>query len=93
MCRFMSSYAGEIAKLILEKNPLTPCRDNLSIIYSTLKKMVSNILPLLMYECIHCSSVDKKWMPTLCVLRIDHAALDVRWSPDGSKFAVGSGAK
>ncbi len=46
-------------------------------------------IPVFIYD----SSTEKKWMPTLCVLRIDHAALDVRWSPDGSKFAVGSGAK
>jgi actin related protein 2/3 complex, subunit 1A/1B len=34
-----------------------------------------------------------KWVPTLCILRIDRAALSVEWSPDGSKFAVGSGAR
>jgi actin related protein 2/3 complex subunit 1A/1B len=34
-----------------------------------------------------------KWSPSLTVLRIDRAALDVKWSPDGKKFAVASGAK
>ncbi|KAG5182487.1 actin-related protein 2/3 complex subunit ARPC1B or p41-Arc [Tribonema minus] len=34
-----------------------------------------------------------RWVPTLCVLRIDRAALSVEWSPDGTKFAVGSGSK
>lgn len=33
------------------------------------------------------------WKPSLTLLRIDRAALDVKWSPDGKKFAVASGAK
>ncbi|CAM9830496.1 unnamed protein product, partial [Discosporangium mesarthrocarpum] len=34
-----------------------------------------------------------KWNPTLCALKLDRAALDVHWCPNGSKFAVGSGSK
>jgi len=34
---------------------------------------------------------EKTWKPSLVILRIDRAALDVRWSPDGKKFAVASG--
>jgi len=33
------------------------------------------------------------WKPTLVLLRINRAATYVRWSPDESKFAVGSGAR
>jgi hypothetical protein len=33
------------------------------------------------------------WKPSLTLLRIDRAALDVKWSPDGKKFALASGAK
>lgn len=33
------------------------------------------------------------WKPTLVLLRINRAATFVRWSPDESKFAVGSGAR
>ena len=33
------------------------------------------------------------WKPSLVILRINRAALTVKWSPDGKKFAVGSGAK
>lgn len=33
------------------------------------------------------------WKPALVILRIDRAALDVRWSMDGLRFAVTSGAK
>eukprot|EP01138_Halocafeteria_seosinensis_P003360 gb/GECG01003436.1/.p1 GENE.gb/GECG01003436.1/~~gb/GECG01003436.1/.p1 ORF type:complete len:280 (+),score=19.69 gb/GECG01003436.1/:1-840(+) len=33
------------------------------------------------------------WQPTLVVLRINRAATAIEWSPDGSKFAVASGAK
>lgn len=33
------------------------------------------------------------WKPALVILRIDRAALDVRWSFDGLRFAVTSGAK
>lgn len=36
---------------------------------------------------------DGTWKPFLVVLRINRAATTVRWSPDGSKFAVGSGAR
>lgn len=36
---------------------------------------------------------DKKWKPTLVVLRINRAATYVRWSPLENKFAVGSGAR
>lgn len=35
----------------------------------------------------------KEWMPSLSILRINRAALSVKWSPDGTKFAVASGAK
>lgn len=33
------------------------------------------------------------WKPALVILRIDRAALDVKWSFDGLRFAVTSGAK
>ncbi|CAZ86089.1 unnamed protein product [Tuber melanosporum] len=33
------------------------------------------------------------WKPTLVLLRINRAATHVRWSPDETKFAVGSGAR
>jgi len=33
------------------------------------------------------------WKPALVILRIDRAALDVKWSHDGLRFAVTSGAK
>uniref|UniRef100_A0A7S1TZ11 Arp2/3 complex 41 kDa subunit n=1 Tax=Phaeomonas parva TaxID=124430 RepID=A0A7S1TZ11_9STRA len=36
---------------------------------------------------------ESRWKPSLVILRIDRAALDVKWSPDGQKFAVASGAK
>jgi actin related protein 2/3 complex, subunit 1A/1B len=36
---------------------------------------------------------NNKWVPALVILRIDRAALDVKWSIDGLKFAVASGAK
>jgi actin related protein 2/3 complex subunit 1A/1B len=36
---------------------------------------------------------DKKWKPTLVVLRINRAATYVRWSPKENKFAVSSGAR
>lgn len=36
---------------------------------------------------------DGVWKPSLSILRINRAALQVRWSPDGKKFAVASGAK
>lgn len=35
--------------------------------------------------------VADKWIPTLVILRINRAATCVRWSPNGLKFAVGSG--
>lgn len=35
----------------------------------------------------------KEWKPTLVILRINRAATVVKWSPNGDKFAVGSGAK
>lgn len=35
----------------------------------------------------------KAWKPTLVILRINRAATCVKWSPNGDKFAVGSGAK
>lgn len=38
-------------------------------------------------------SATSKWMPALVILRIDLAALDVKWSLDGKRFAVTSGAK
>ena len=34
-----------------------------------------------------------KWQQSLVILRINRAALDVKWSPDGTKFAVASGSK
>lgn len=36
---------------------------------------------------------DKKWKPTLVLLRINRAATCVKWSPNENKFAVGSGAR
>mmetsp|Transcript_14994 Transcript_14994/g.16971 ORF Transcript_14994/g.16971 Transcript_14994/m.16971 type:complete len:384 (+) Transcript_14994:266-1417(+) len=35
----------------------------------------------------------QKWQPSLSILRINRAALQCRWSPDGTKFAVASGSK
>lgn len=37
--------------------------------------------------------VSSIWKPALVVLRIDRAALHVRWSVDGTRFAVASGSK
>ncbi|VDD82152.1 unnamed protein product [Mesocestoides corti] len=34
-----------------------------------------------------------KWKPTLVALQLNRAAVCVRWSPLGNKFAVGSGSK
>jgi actin related protein 2/3 complex subunit 1A/1B len=34
-----------------------------------------------------------KWKPTLVILRIGRAATCVKWSPNGQKFATGSGSK
>jgi len=36
---------------------------------------------------------DGEWRPTLVVLRVNRAALCVKWSPSGNKFAVGTSAK
>jgi len=36
---------------------------------------------------------NNEWKPTLVVLRIGRAATCIKWSPDGKKFAVGSGSK
>jgi len=33
------------------------------------------------------------WKPTLVILRINRAATQVKWSPNGKKFAVASGAR
>lgn len=33
------------------------------------------------------------WSPSLVILRLGRAALDCKWSHDGRKFAVASGAK
>ena len=38
-------------------------------------------------------SKDNTWKPTLVILRIERAALDVKWSDDGLRFAATSGAK
>ena len=38
-------------------------------------------------------SASSTWKPTLVILRINRAATAVKWSPDGQKFAVSSGAK
>jgi len=35
---------------------------------------------------------NKEWKPSLSILRINRAAICVKWSPDGKKFAVASGA-
>lgn len=35
--------------------------------------------------------LDGSWKPTLVLLRINRAATFVRWSPNGQKFAVGTG--
>ena len=34
-----------------------------------------------------------EWVPTVVILHVDRAALDVEWSADGAKFAVASGNK
>lgn len=36
---------------------------------------------------------ERTWKPSLVLLRINRAATNVKWSPDGTKFAVASGAK
>eukprot|EP00937_MAST-01D_sp_MAST-1D-sp2_P004483 g4483.t1 len=38
-------------------------------------------------------AADDQWKPELVILRINRAALAVKWSLDGNKFAVTSGAK
>jgi actin related protein 2/3 complex subunit 1A/1B len=38
------------------------------------------------------SDVAYEWKPTLVILRINRAATQVKWSPNGDKFAVASGA-
>ena len=35
----------------------------------------------------------QKWVPTLCVFRLDRGCLDVAWTPDGHKFAVSCSSK
>ncbi|KAF1317721.1 Actin-related protein 2/3 complex subunit 1, partial [Globisporangium splendens] len=35
----------------------------------------------------------RQWKPSLVVLRITRAAINVKWSPNGHKFAVSSGSK
>lgn len=39
------------------------------------------------------AQADGSWKPTLVLLRINRAATFVRWSPSGTKFAVGTGAR
>ena len=39
------------------------------------------------------SDEEAKWKPALVILRIDRAAMDVKWAWDGLRFAVGSGSK
>lgn len=39
------------------------------------------------------TDTDAIWKPTLVILRINRAATQVKWSPNGDKFAVASGAK
>jgi len=34
-----------------------------------------------------------EWKPTLVILRIGRSATCIKWSPNGKKFAVGSGSK
>lgn len=41
----------------------------------------------------HYDDADKEWKPDLVILRINRAATHVKWSPNGDKFAVASGAK
>ena len=35
----------------------------------------------------------EQWKPALVILRIDRAAIDVKWSLDGMRFAVTSASK
>jgi len=39
------------------------------------------------------NEAENNWKPELVILRINRAATDVKWSFDGQKFAVASGAK
>lgn len=39
------------------------------------------------------SEENATWKPALVLLRIDRAAMDVKWAYDGLRFAVGSGSK
>jgi len=39
------------------------------------------------------NAVGDEWKPSLVVLRVNRAALCVKWSPHGNKFAVGTSAK
>jgi actin related protein 2/3 complex subunit 1A/1B len=39
------------------------------------------------------NEAENNWKPELVILRINRAATDVKWSYDGQKFAVASGAK
>jgi actin related protein 2/3 complex subunit 1A/1B len=39
------------------------------------------------------SADDNLWKPMLVILRVERAAMQVRWSTDGKKFAVATGAK
>ena len=41
----------------------------------------------------HFDEKENVWKPTLVVLRVGRAATSVKWSPDGKKFAVTTGAK
>ena len=49
------------------------------------------VLPNIMHEHAHMILqyiTPGEWEPTLVVLRIARAATDVKWSPNGDKFAV-----
>jgi actin related protein 2/3 complex subunit 1A/1B len=39
------------------------------------------------------NEAESKWEPSLVILRIEHAALHCKWSPNGKKFAVTSSSK
>lgn len=39
------------------------------------------------------SDEERTWKPSLTLIRINRAALDCRWSPDGKKFCLASGDK
>jgi actin related protein 2/3 complex, subunit 1A/1B len=38
-------------------------------------------------------AASNNWKPSLVMLKIDRAAIDCKWSSDGKRFAVSSGAK